>query len=37
MEIFRVKIRTLVEVITVITLIVLSILHIIGEIKTFYL
>jgi hypothetical protein len=37
MEIFRVKIRTLVEVITVITLIALSILHIIGEVNTFYI
>jgi hypothetical protein len=37
MEIFRVKIRTWVEVITIITVVSLLTLHIIGEINTFYI
>jgi hypothetical protein len=37
MKIFRLKIRTWVEVITVITVVSLLTLHIIGEINTFYI
>jgi hypothetical protein len=37
MKIFRLKIRTWVEVMTVITVVSLLTLHIIGEINTFYI